>query len=90
MCLYGYSFSCFVIIFLLCIIPLKGLQWFFIAYGMVNTTVFLILNLRTYLEDVDNAKQYLTFGIIRNYYKSKFDEDGHRIDMHDDTDNEAK
>lgn len=27
---------------------------------------------------------YLTFGIIRNYYKSKFDEDGHRIDMMDD------
>ena len=33
---------------------------------------------------------YLTFGIIRNYYKSKFDEDGHRIDMQDDTDNEGK
>ena len=24
---------------------------------------------------------FLTFGIIRNYYKSKFDEEGHRIDM---------
>jgi len=27
---------------------------------------------------------YLTFGIIRNYYKSKFDDQGQRIDMHDD------
>ena len=27
---------------------------------------------------------YLTFGIIRNYYKSKFDDDGHRIDMLDE------
>lgn len=24
---------------------------------------------------------YLTFGIIRNYYKSKFDNEGRRIDM---------
>lgn len=27
---------------------------------------------------------YLTFGIVRNYFKSKFDDDGHRIDMKDD------
>ena len=33
---------------------------------------------------------YLTFGIIRNYYKSKFDDDGYRIDMQDDADNEGK
>ena len=33
---------------------------------------------------------YLTFGIIRNYYKSKFDDEGHRIDMQDDRDKESK
>jgi len=33
---------------------------------------------------------YLTFGIIRNYYKSKFDDEGHRIDMKDDRDKESK
>ena len=27
---------------------------------------------------------FLTFGIIKNYYKSKFDDDGHRLDMEDD------
>ena len=27
---------------------------------------------------------YMTFGIIRNYYKSKFDDEGHRIDMQDE------
>jgi len=27
---------------------------------------------------------YLTFGIVRNYYKKKFDDEGHRIDMQDD------
>jgi len=33
---------------------------------------------------------YMTFGIIRNYYKSKFDEDGHRVDMQDQADKEEK
>ena len=27
---------------------------------------------------------FITFGIIKNYYKSKFDDDGHRMDMQDD------
>ncbi|SFV71023.1 hypothetical protein MNB_SV-13-1176 [hydrothermal vent metagenome] len=29
---------------------------------------------------------YITFGIIKNYYKSKFDEEGHRMDMYDKED----
>lgn len=33
---------------------------------------------------------YLTFGIIRNYYKSKFDDEGHRIDREDDRDEKGK
>ena len=33
---------------------------------------------------------FMTFGIVKNYYKSKFDEDGHRIDMQDVTDKEGK
>jgi len=27
---------------------------------------------------------FLTFGIVRNYYKGKFDDEGRRIDMQDD------
>lgn len=33
---------------------------------------------------------YLTFGIIKNYYKSKFDDEGRRIDMLDESDKEQK
>ena len=29
---------------------------------------------------------YLTFGIVRNYYKSKFDDEGRRMDMLDEED----
>jgi hypothetical protein len=49
-CIYGYSFSCTIPIFLLCIIPVQGLQWLLIAYGIINTTVFLINNLREHLK----------------------------------------
>jgi len=31
---------------------------------------------------------YLTFGIIKNYYKSKFDDEGRRIDMLEDEEKE--
>ena len=27
---------------------------------------------------------FMTFGIVKNYYKSKFDEEGRRIDMQED------
>ena len=27
---------------------------------------------------------FITFGIVKNYYKTKFDDDGNRIDMKDE------
>ncbi|HEY9191097.1 MAG TPA: hypothetical protein VIM88_09560 [Sulfurovum sp.] len=27
---------------------------------------------------------FITFGIVKNYYKSKFDQEGRRIDMQED------
>lgn len=63
-CTYGYSLSCFIPIFLLCIIPIEALQWILIAYGMINTTMFLIFNLKAYLEDIELPKMYVVFGLI--------------------------
>ena len=33
---------------------------------------------------------YLTFGIVRNYFKSKFDDEGRRIDMIEDEEEKEK
>jgi len=33
---------------------------------------------------------FITFGIIKNYYKSKFDDEGRRMDMHEDYDKTNK
>lgn len=63
-CMYGYSFSCFIPIFLLCILPAQALQWILIAYGTVNTTIFLIQNIREYLQELETPKVYVIFGLI--------------------------
>ena len=33
---------------------------------------------------------FITFGIIKNYYKSKFDDEGRRIDMFEDENKMSK
>jgi hypothetical protein len=33
---------------------------------------------------------FITFGIVKNYYKSKFDDEGRRIDMKDEADKGEK
>ena len=33
---------------------------------------------------------FITFGIVKNYYKSKFDDEGRRIDMQDEAQKEEK
>jgi len=44
------------------------------SFGDIIYTIVLVLFI------------YLTFGIIKNYYKGKFDDDGHRIDIIDKDD----
>ncbi len=33
---------------------------------------------------------FITFGIVKNYYKNKFDDEGRRIDMKDEAEKEEK
>lgn len=62
-CIYGYSFGCFILVFLLCIFPWSWLHWLLMIYGMVNSTAFLVLNMREYLDGLDK-KALVIFGII--------------------------
>jgi len=48
-CIYGYSFGCFILVFVLCIIPFSWLHWLLMIYGMINSSAFLILNIMEYL-----------------------------------------
>jgi hypothetical protein len=40
------------------------LQWLLIAYGTINTSAFLILNLKPYLQSLETAKMYVLFGLV--------------------------
>ena len=66
-CLYGYSLSCFIPILILCIIPTHILQWILMVYGMVNSTLFLLLNLRTELDSLSQPKRYMAYGIVATF-----------------------
>ncbi len=33
---------------------------------------------------------FMTFGIVKNYYKNKFDDEGRRLDMLDEADREER
>ena len=48
--IYGYSFSSFLITCLLCAVPITIMQWIFIGYSMVISTLFLVV---TYWNDLD-------------------------------------
>ena len=63
MCIYGYSFACFIAIFLLCIIPAGWLHWLLMIYGMLNSIAFLVFNLMEYLETLEK-KSYIVYGVI--------------------------
>ena len=49
LCLYGYSMSTLIPITLLCPIQFSLIQWLLVSYGVINTTMFLIFNLKEYV-----------------------------------------
>lgn len=62
-CLYGYSLTCFILVLVLCIIPINILQWVLIAYGIINSSIFLVLNLKEQLDNLENFHKYIAYGI---------------------------
>ena len=61
--LYGYSMACYIPALLLCIIPIGILQWLFISYAFINSTFFMILNLKKHIEGTQ-VKSVVVFGVI--------------------------
>ena len=64
-CLYGYSLGCLIPILILCIIPTNILQWILIVYGLINSTLFLVMNLKAELEL--GSKKYIIFVIVATF-----------------------
>ncbi|CAD8126378.1 unnamed protein product [Paramecium sonneborni] len=64
LCLYGYSMSILMPITILCVIRYYILQWCLVSYGMISSSIFLIMGMRRILGDLEQAKRYIIVGII--------------------------
>jgi len=59
-CLYGYSLFVFVGVLLLSLIPISILQWVAVLAGVVNSTLFLLVNLKGHLE----GNSWIVHGVV--------------------------
>ncbi|KAM3143844.1 hypothetical protein pb186bvf_004120 [Paramecium bursaria] len=63
-CLYAYAQVCLIPVCIVCAIPNNQLQWGAIIYGIVNSSLFLIVNYWTELEKVIQAKKHIVIWLI--------------------------
>ncbi|CAD8067218.1 unnamed protein product [Paramecium sonneborni] len=63
-CLYGYSMSTLLPITILCYFQNEFFLWLIIAYGVGNSILFLIFNLKEELDKLQIQKKYIIIGIV--------------------------
>ena len=69
--IYGYSFSIYGPIFILCI-PLEQLQWLLLFYAVLSSTCFLLLNFWKELNKYVDNRKYFVLGVICIFQVSLF------------------
>ena len=63
-CLYGYSFSCFIPVLILCSTGFGWVQWLFLTYGIANSTAFVLINLWNQIKTMEEKNKYIFLGIL--------------------------
>ena len=69
--IYGYSFSIYGPIFILCI-PFERLQWMLLFYAVLSSTCFLLLNFWKELSKYVDNRKYFILGVIGIFQFSLF------------------
>lgn len=64
LCLYGYSLAVFIPVMLICSIGIEVLQWIFVFYGSLSSTMFVLFNLWKILSAQETKKKYYVIGGI--------------------------
>ena len=64
LCIYGYSFSPFIPIIILCSCGINVIQWILLCYAIANSTLFVITNLWKEISKQEKKKKYSLIGII--------------------------
>ncbi len=63
-CIYGYSFTCFIPVMLICSCGIGFIQWIFLLYGSINSTMFVVINFWKELQKCEQKKKYGLIGLI--------------------------
>lgn len=65
LCLYGYCFSIFIPVSLICVFFNSFIDWLVLLYCGISTSYILIMNLsKVFPEEVDLKKKYIVLGVI--------------------------
>ncbi|MCQ2818785.1 MAG: YIP1 family protein [archaeon] len=64
LCIYGYSLTVFVPVMVLCALGINFIQWIFLFYGCVSSTMFVLFNFWKIFSVQDGKKRYLVIGGI--------------------------
>ena len=67
LCIYGYSFSPFIPIIILCSCGINVIQWILLCYAIGNSTLFIITNLWKEISKQEQKKKYSLIGIIVSF-----------------------
>ena len=63
-CLYGYSLCCLIPVLILCATGFGWIQWIFLAYGILNSTAFILINIWFLIRDMEKRNKYTFLGIL--------------------------
>jgi hypothetical protein len=63
-CIYGYSFTCFIPVMLICSCGVGFIQWIFLLYGSINSTMFVVINFWKELQKYEQKKKFGLLGLI--------------------------
>ena len=63
-CTYGYSFSIFLPISIICVIQVDPLQWIVLFYAVFSSTSLLVVNYYKLMGEFSKNKKYLIIGIV--------------------------
>ena len=97
-CVYGYSYTVFLPITIICSIPSQLLQWLLLSYALISSTSLVIMSIGKSLSEITKGKkiaiiiiiiifQFILFCVLKFYFFKKINKELDESDANDIEDN---
>ena len=97
-CVYGYSYTVFLPITIICSIPSQLLQWLLLAYALISSSSLVIMSIGKSLSEITKGKkiaiiiiiiifQFILFCVLKFYFFKKINKELDESDANDIEDN---